>query len=233
MMRELRGMLAERVVVPNSSERARHLTAMRPDPRRTGALRIEIDGAAFGAIAKEDAPGLVVGAELDELTLERLHTAADAEAGVRAALQMLARRPFARSDLGRRLRKRGHTATAVATAIMRLDALGLTDDAAFARQFAAVRQGRGQGPSRIARELSMLGVAQEIVSATIAEAAEAGDDDDTPSRLIATRLRQLGDLPATTLKRRILMYLARRGYTGSKIQKLVRDAVAARAEDAA
>lgn len=233
-MRQLRSLLAERVVVPGAEpSRARRLTALLPDPRRAGALRLEIDGAPFGALAREDARGLAVGLELDEALLRRLTTAADAEAALRAALRMLARRAFARADLGRRLRKRGHAVPAASAALDRLAGMGLLDDAAFARQFVASRAARGHGPSRIARELGQLGVARELADAALAERDAAGEDDGaTPRRLIAGRLRQLGDLPVATLRRRLLLYLSRRGHTGPAIQRLVREAIAARASDA-
>ena len=67
------------------------ITAVDPDPRRPDAVRVEIDGARFGAVPRElaSAEGLAVGRVVDPALQERLAGAADAEAAYRTVLRAL------------------------------------------------------------------------------------------------------------------------------------------------
>ena len=64
----------------------------------------------------------------------------------------------------------------------------------------------------------------------IDEAVDAeGVDISATARAIAEkRLGQLGDLPAKTLRRRLLGYLGRRGYGGWEVRELVDELLASR-----
>jgi regulatory protein len=200
------------------------ITALAPDPRRPGTLRIEIDGQRFGAVPAEVAasaglaPGLVLDAELRD----RLLTAADAEAAFRTALRALERRAFARHDLGRRLRRKGHPSHAVDSALERASGLGLLDDAAFALTYVQTRTARGRGPSRLTTDLMAMGVERSLIDCAIAaEWGEGSDRTAIPRTLAAKRAAQLGDLPRPVKRRRVLAYLARRGFAGRDISDMV------------
>jgi regulatory protein len=200
------------------------LTALEPDPRRPGTLRVEVDGARFGAVPEElaRAAGLAVGRTVDAELHERLTGAADAEAAFRTLLRALERRSFARADLGRRLIRKGHPRPAVDAAIARAAGLGLLDDAAFAQTYVQTRAARGRGPSRLTRDLMAMGVERGIIERALgAEWPEGSDRTQVPLALAAKRAAQLGDLPRPVKRRRVLAYLARRGFSGRDITDLV------------
>jgi regulatory protein len=200
------------------------LTALEPDPRRPGTLRVEVDGIRFGAVPQElaRAAGLAVGRTVDAELHERLTQAADAEGAFRTLLRALERRSFARADLGRRLVRKGHPRHAVDAALERADGLGLLDDAAFAANYVQTRAARGRGPSRLARDLMAMGVERpHIDRALAAEWPEGSDRTGMPQALAAKRAAQLGDLPRPVKRRRVLAYLARRGFAGRDISELV------------
>jgi regulatory protein len=200
------------------------ITALAPDPRRPGALRIEIDGHRFGAVPEELAaatglaPGLVLSPELRD----RLLVAAEAEAAYRTALRALERRAFARHDLARRLQRKGHASHAVDSALERAAGLGLLDDAAFALSYVQSRTARGRGPSRLAADLMAMGVERLLIDrALAAEWPEGSDRTAIPFTLAAKRAAQLGGLPRAIKRRRVLAYLARRGFTGREVSEMV------------
>ena len=200
------------------------LTALEPDPRRPGTLRVEVDGVRFGAVPEElaRAAGLAVGRPLDGALHERLTEAADAEGAFRTVLRALERRPFARADLGRRLVRKGHPRAAVEAALDRAHELGLLDDAAFARDYVQTRAARGRGPSRLVRDLLAMGVERtHIDRAVAAQWPDGSDRTDVPQALAAKRAAQLGSLPRPVKRRRVLAYLARRGFAGRDISELV------------
>jgi regulatory protein len=200
------------------------ITALEPDPRRTGTVRIEIDEERFGSVPNEIAAaealasGLAVSAELRE----RLTKAADEEAAYRTVLRSLERRGFARFDLGRRLRRKGHPNHAVESALEHAASLGLLDDAAFARNYVQTRTARGRGPSRLVTDLLAMGVERPLIDRAVA--AEWGDGSDraqVPKALAEARAARLSGLPAPVKRRRLLAFLARRGFTGREVTEMV------------
>jgi regulatory protein len=200
------------------------ITALEPDPRRPDSIRVEIDGARFGAIPRElaAAEGLSLSRVVDPGLQERLSAAADAESAYRNVLRALEIRSYARGDLLRRLLRKGHPRPAVEAAIERAANLGLLDDSAFAERYVQTRSARGRGPSRLLRDLLSMGVERNVVNQAIAaEWPEGHDRSAVPLALARKRAAQLGELPRQTKRRRVTAYLARRGFTGREISEMV------------
>jgi regulatory protein len=200
------------------------ITAVEPDPRRPGTIRLAIDGVKFGAVPREfaSAAGLAVGRPVDPELQPRLAEAADAEAAYRTVLRALERRSFARRDLERRLLRKGHPGPAVEAALALAAELGRLDDPAFARDFVQTRAARGRGPGRLVRDLMAMGVERgHIDRAIAAEWPEGSDRTGVPQALASKRAAQLGDLPRPVKRRRVLAYLARRGFAGRDISDMV------------
>jgi regulatory protein len=200
------------------------LTSLEPDPRRPGTLRVDVDGVRFGAVPADlaQAVGLAVGRPLDAELHDHLTAAADAEAAFRTLLRALERRSFARADLTRRLVRKGHPRPAVEAAVERAAGLGLLEDAAFVQSYVQTRAARGRGPARLTRDLLAMGVERSVIDrAVAAEWPEGSDRGRIPLALAAKRAAQLGDLPRPVKRRRVLAYLARRGFSGRDITELV------------
>lgn len=204
------------------------ITALDPDPRRPQTVRLEIDGARFGAIPRElvSAEGLRVGRELDDTLQERLGAAADVEAAYRTVLRALEIRSYARGDLARRLVRKGHPRPAVEAAVARAAELGLLDDAAFAQTYVQTRAARGRGPTRLTRDLLSMGVERSIIDHAVgAEWPEGSDRAAVPLALATKRAGQLSSLPRHVRRRRVIAYLARRGFSGREISEMVDEVV--------
>ncbi len=200
------------------------ITALEPDPRRSGTIQIEIDGQRFGAVPVDVAGsvGLERGAVVSPEVRERLVAAADAEAAFRTALRALERRAFARSDLARRLRRKGHPNDAVESALEHAAMMGLIDDAAFALNYVQTRTARGRGPSRLVTDLMAMGVERSLIDRAIAaEWTEGAEHAAIPQALAEARAARLGGLPRPVRRRRLLAYLARRGFAGRDITDMV------------
>ena len=203
---------------------ASRVTAVYPDPHRPDAVRIEVDGARFGVVPKEVAAAehLAVGGELNEGLQERLSAAADVEAAFRTTLRALEVRSFARGDLSRRLQRKGHPRPAIEAAMDRAVRLGLLDDASFAQTYVETRAARGRGPARLVRDLLAMGVERTLIDRAIAcHWPEGSDRSAVPLALAHKRAAQLGSLPRQTKRRRLVAYLARRGFTGRDISEMV------------
>lgn len=200
------------------------ITSIEPDSRGAGAARVHVNGRWFCTIPATAAGMLELkpGLSLSETLRARLSEAADAQAAYRFILAALGRRGFARRDLERRLIQKGHPREAAQTAVARAAAAGLLDDLIFAKRYVEAKSARGRGPARLMRDLFGMGVdratAEEAVGLTWSE------DESllTASRALAQkRASQLGGLPVPVKRRRVLAYLARRGFTGREVREIV------------
>jgi regulatory protein len=169
--------------------------------------------------------GLAVGAEVEGDLADRLKRAADVEAAYTVAARLLAMRPRSVYEVLARLRERGHNPSAAAEAVGRLEAAGVLDDATYARHFARVRAPRGHGPARLLHDLLAKGVDRRLAERAIAEVLDAeGVNGTSQARALALkRAQQLKGLAPAQQRRRLLAYLARRGFRGHEIQEMVSD----------
>lgn len=162
------------------------------------------------------------GTEIEGPLFDRLSRAADEEAAFRTALRFVERRPFAGQDLTRRLVLKGHPPEAAEAARARAERLGFVDDARFALHFVETRAARGRGPLRLRRDLAVLGVDRSIVDRTLVEAfGPDGSDAPQADALARRRLVQLKGLPRQAQRRRLLAFLARRGFAGHAVTRMV------------
>jgi len=201
------------------------LTGLAPDPRRPDYRLVEVDRGRFASLPAADLAelDLQIGAEIPARVFDRLQALADLEGAHRAGLRALARRAHARFDLRRRLLQKQHPPGAVDGALDRLAAQGLLDDASFARDYAGAKATRGRGPARLIRDLQSQGVERRVAEDAVRTAlADDGVDPDAVVRAVAEkRARQLAGLPAPVRKRRLVAFLARRGFQGAEVRSIV------------
>jgi regulatory protein len=216
------------------SRRRAVITGLTPDTRAPGYLVVEVDGARFTSLPAElvDAERLAAGDELDEQRFAALAKVADEEAAYQVAVRILALRPRSVREILMRLRDRGQKPSAAQEAVRRLETKGLLNDEEFARHFVRVRSAKGHGPSRLITDLLARGVDKGIAEEAVHEVL---DDEAVntleQARLIAEkRSGQLGDLPLKTKRRRIVAYLARRGYHGYEVREIVTELLKGRRE---
>lgn len=202
------------------------ITALEPDPVRPDTVHVWVDGRRFCTVsvqALRDA-GLTVGSAVDRAAAAELGQAADREAAFRTALRALERRALSVNDVARRLVRKGHPPQAVDHAVERLTAIGLLDDARYAAQFIEVYSARGRGPVRLRADLRRRGVGSDVIDRALAEQFPPGTDLKAQTVALAKkRAAQLGDLSHAVKRRRLLAYLARRGFRGSEVLEAVNE----------
>jgi regulatory protein len=131
-----------------------------------------------------------------------------------AAVRLLARRDFASGELAARLREDGYPAEGVAAVIADLTEGRILDDARFAGQYVAYHADRGQGPRRIAMDLSARGVAEPLIAAALA----AGPDWVALAREV--RIRRFGLTPPDTWPEKAKQgrFLQYRGFSSDHVR---------------
>jgi regulatory protein len=205
------------------------VTSLSSDARQPGYVIVQADGARYASLPVEVVGGLGLkeGLEVEGELLERLKRAADGEAAYQVATRLLAMRPRSVYELLTKLRERGHHPRAAAAAVGRLEAAGVLSDEIFARHFARVRAPRGHGSSRLLHDLLAKGVDRRLAERAIAEVLEAEGLEGTgrARQLAEKRAAQLGDVAPRQKRRRLLAYLARRGFRGREVQDIVAEVI--------
>lgn len=137
------------------------------------------------------------------------------------ALKALTRRDHSESEIRSKMTGRQVPLPVVEEVLVRLKRSGYLDDERFARQWAesAVRNGRGYG-CRIRHELLRRGIPDDLASAVVAEIRDEYDEEGTIQSLLARKLAGVAPVVADSkLKRRIIGYLQRRGFSTSAIMQ--------------
>ncbi len=201
------------------------VSSLAPDPRRPGYLIVEVDQARYATLPLEVVGrlGLSAGAALSAEQAAGLKRAAESESAYLVASRLVAMRPHSVHELLGKLRDRGHHPRAIAEAVGRLQAAGLLDDAVYARHFVRVRAPRGHGPGRLLHDLLARGVDRLVAERAIGEVLQAeGLEAASQAKTLAERrLAQLAAVPPKQRRRRVLAYLARRGFRGREVQEMV------------
>jgi regulatory protein len=131
-----------------------------------------------------------------------------------AALDALARRDYASSDLRRKLADKGYDPAVVAAVVDRLLAEHLLDDRRYVDNFVTYHAARGQGPARIRAELRKIGTQGEMVDSSLAAYP------DWMLQIHAARKKKYGAALPTEFadKQRQAKFLGYRGFTGAQIR---------------
>lgn len=128
-------------------------------------------------------------------------------------LRSTANRPQTEAELAAKLRQRELDDDVVDAALVRARAMGAVDDAAFAAAWVDDRgRHRGYGVARLRQELRRRQVPDDVAEAALA-AMEGRDELAVATDLARRRAQQLpASLPPETVARRLVGFLARRGY---------------------
>lgn len=150
--------------------------------------------------------------------------------GRKILLDQLTGRARSRAELATKLARKRVPPEVTERLLDRFEAVGLIDDAAFAREWVGSRQpGRGLARRALTVELRRKGVDDEVIAEAV-ENVTAEDEDATARELVRRRLPSLQRFDEATTARRLSGMLARKGYPSSVVFRIVREEVAAAAE---
>jgi len=141
------------------------------------------------------------------------------------ALGLLAVRPRSRHELLQRLVAAGFDRLDVEDELGRLEAVGLVDDERFAEEFIEHAVGRRlEGRRSVTSSLVAKGIDRDMIERTL---EGVGTDDETRAvELAKLRAGRLRSVPPDAAYRRLVSFLARRGYDGGVARRAARLALA-------
>ena len=147
-----------------------------------------------------------------------------AAAAVAFLLRSTKARPQTAAELRAKLDDRGYDSSVVDAAIARATELGAVDDAAFARAWVADRGlARGYSASRLRGELRRRQVPDPVIDEALTPVEER-DDLAVATDLARQRAQRMpATLKPDVVARRLLGFLARRGYTEALARRVAID----------
>jgi regulatory protein len=141
------------------------------------------------------------------------------------ALRLLSVRARSRRELESRLLRAGFEYGEVLDELARLEAVGLVDDEAFARQVAEHELGnRGSGRRAVVSRLLVAGVDRDSID-RVMEDLGSDSEDERALEVARVRARRLAALPPDRAFGRLVGFLARRGYDPQVARRAARRAV--------
>ena len=148
------------------------------------------------------------------------------------ALLLLAVRSRSRHELSSRLLRAGFEAEEVETELSRLEEVGLVDDRAFAHDLAEHQlKVKLSGRRAVSSALAAKGVSRGTIEQTLADLDGGGNEADRAFSAASDRARRLTRLAPEVAFRRLVSFLARRGYDGGTARAAARAALRVEGHD--
>jgi regulatory protein len=142
------------------------------------------------------------------------------------ALRLLSHRERSRVELRSRLARKGFAVPTIDRVLDRLTDAGLQSDERFAASFALDAHGaRGLSAAAVQGELRRRGIERNLAAEAAAERPE--DEEDRARDLALRRVARMTGLSPEVRARRLLGYLARRGYPADLCRRLAAEAQSA------
>jgi len=185
------------------------ITALKYQKKNRDRVSVYLDGQfAFGLPAIV-AASLKSGQSLSEAEIEALRQQGVVEGAYDRALDYLSYRPRSRAEIVTYLEGRDVPGGQIEEVVERLERAGLLDDDAFARYWVENRERfRPRGLHALRYELRRKGINDEVIEQALASI----DVSSSAYRAAETKARQLQHLDPATFRRKLLDYLARRGF---------------------
>jgi regulatory protein len=185
------------------------ITALEYQKKNRNRVNVHLDGRfAFGLPAIV-AARLARGQSLSDAEVEALKAEDAVETAYARALNYLSYRPRSRAEITTYLRRRGVLENQIEVVTDRLERAGLVDDEAFAQFWVENRERfRPRGLHALRYELRHKGISDKVIDRMLAPL----DLSASAYRAAAKKARQMSHLDQATFERKLVDYLARRGF---------------------
>lgn len=159
---------------------------------------------------------LRVGQEIDGPALVKAYEIDQSKRAWEKALSLLALTPRTVKEIGQRL-SQSYPPAVIDPVLDRLVAAGWLDDRTYAQSY--IRARREYGARRLLADLIRRGVNRELGAQAVEEALGKVDAAEQAREVAARRLAKMGEVDRQTAQRRLVSYLARRGFGPEAISR--------------
>jgi regulatory protein len=188
---------------------AGRITALKYQKKNRNRVSVFVDDRFVLGLPAIVAASLKPGQVLSDVELEALEAKGAIEEGYNRSLNYLSYRPRSRAEVVTYLRRRDMQEKQIDAVVERLEGVGLLDEVAFAEFWVENREKfRPRGLMGLRYELRNKGVSEAIIERVLATV----EVSDSAYRAAGKRARQLRHLDRATFSRKLVDYLARRGF---------------------
>ncbi len=190
------------------------ILAIEPQPRRKNQYTLTLDDGRSYSVHNEVIVkyGLKSGMEIDEEQLESRIWEANVKTASDLALNYLGYRTRTKKQLCDYLKRKGFDQSVIEEAARKMEDYRFLDDEDFARQWVQSKKtGKPTGRRKIAYELKLKGISQEIVESTL-DSLTIEDEQKQAARLAEKAVIKYEDLPYRERMAKISQTLMRRGF---------------------
>lgn len=188
---------------------AAKVTALKLQKKNRERVNVFLDDRfAFGLPAIVAAT-LKLGQDLSDAEIETLKKQGAIESAYGKTLNYLSYRPRSQAEVETYLQRRGVPEHQMEEIVARLQRASLLDDIAFAQYWVENRERfRPRGLRALRHELRVKGLADDIIEQALAEL----DAASSAYRASTKKAQQLSQADESTFQRKVVEYLARRGF---------------------
>jgi regulatory protein len=204
------------------------ITALKVQKKNRDRVNVYVDGRFALGLPAIAAATLKLGQTLFDEEIEALRAQGELEGAYSKALDYLSYRPRSKAEVTTYLQGRGAPETQIDTIVERLERAGLLDDEAFAQYWVENRERfRPRGPWALRYELRSKGISDK----TIEQALASVDVSASAYRAASRKAQQLIRLDELMFVRKLVDYLARRGFDYGTAREVAERYWAERIED--
>lgn len=211
------------------------ITGIRQLKGRSGRCEVDLDSGDSLKLLVEVVLrlGLKPGQEIDE---QALLDAARLQETVRAreyALDLLSRAARSERQMADRLERKGFAPDVIEKTLAGLGRAGLLNDAAYSESYVSTRLSeRPMGRRALLQELAVKGVNRETAQEAVQSALAGKSEEELALQAARAHWPRLAKLPPEEGRRKLLGYLARRGFAAGVCWVAVRRVAAEMGADA-
>ncbi|MGD8465406.1 MAG: RecX family transcriptional regulator [Anaerolineae bacterium] len=185
------------------------ITALKVQKKNRDRVSVFLDDRFAFGIPAIVAARLKRGQLLSDEEIEALKAEGESESAYSRTLNYLSYRPRSQAEIVTYLQKREVSAEGIDLIVERLERAGLLDDEAFAQYWVENRERfRPRGPRALRYELRQKGVSAQVIE----QALDGMDVVGSAHRAAEKKVRQLRNVDEQTFRRKLMDYLARRGF---------------------
>jgi regulatory protein len=185
------------------------ITALKFQKKNRDRVSVHIDGRFALGVPAIVAATLKSGQHLSDAEIEALRGRGTLEGAYSRALNYLSYRPRSQAEVTTYLEGRGASGSQIDDIVERLERAGLLDDQEFARYWVENReQFRPRGPRALRYELRGKGIRDKDIDAAL----KSVDAPASAYKASRRRAEQLSHLDKRSFIRKLVEYLARRGF---------------------
>lgn len=129
-------------------------------------------------------------------------------------LVYLSRRARSAHEVAQKLRQKEFSEEVISEVLFDLERLRFVDDRAYARRWIETRLAKATGARKLAQDLRQKGIAGDVVDELLAEYSTQLENPDRAVDLLRKQAWRYRSLERDKARRRMLGFLARRGYDG-------------------